>query len=74
MVELGIFAIIYDVSTKAQQRSAAIMRLQLIFREETAKRAGSRVTSGNEKTNFPSTSGQGLDPGDHFFPRYTVYD
>lgn len=30
-----------DASAKAGQQSAAIMRLQLIFREETAKRAGS---------------------------------
>lgn len=72
MAELGIVAIIYDASAKARQQSAAIVRLQLIFREETAKRAGSCITSGNERTNFPSTSRQGLDPGDHFFPGYTA--
>lgn len=74
MAELGIVAIIYDASAKARQQSAAILRLQLIFREEAAKRAGSCITSGNERTNFPSTSRQGLDPGDHFFPGYTAYD
>lgn len=40
MVELGIVAVIYDASAKAGQQSAAIMHLRLIFREETAKRAG----------------------------------
>lgn len=73
MVELGIVAIIYDVSTKARQQSAAIMRCSSYLEKKQQKEQGA-AQLGNERTNFPSTSRQGLDPGNHSFPRYTVYD